>query len=211
MSIEDSAGIALIPDLLMIELTLHHPQRMLWYILITVAGTTVGSLILFFIARKLGEAWVEKRMPAARFHGIHAWFERNELLAVAVPAATPPPLPFKLFVLVAGLFEMSWAHFSGAMAAGRFVRYWIEAWLALRYGPSALKFFGLHPWLVGGAVLALFAVAYGIGRARGSRSHSGRGGGADPPANGSSGGGENGAGRRKPPRARNSAVAGGRG
>lgn len=175
MSVEDSVAIALVPEILMIELTLHRPERMFEYILITMAGAVVGSLILFFIAQKLGHRWVEKRMPAERFRRIHAWFERNELLAVAVPALSPPPVPFKLFVFVAGLFEMSWLHFALAVAAARFVRYFIEAWVALHYGPWAVAYFSRHPGLAAAAVLALFAVAYYIGRWRERRR------GANPP------------------------------
>lgn len=171
MSIEDSAGIALVPEILMVDLTLHHPHRMFEYILITVAGTVIGSLILFFIARELGLHWVGKHMSPERFHRIHRWFERNELLAVAVPAVAPPPVPFKLFVLVAGLFEMSWLHFIGAMAAARFVRYYLEAWLALRYGPQAAHFFQRHPEVLAAVIVALFIGAFLIGRWRERRNH----------------------------------------
>ena len=170
MSIEDSAGIALVPEILMIGLTLRHPHRMFEYIVITVAGTILGSLILFFIARSLGRHWVEKRMPPERFRSIHAWFEKNELVAVAVPALAPPPVPFKLFVLVAGLFEMPWTHFAAAMAAGRFVRYFLEAWLALRYGTAALAFFGRHPIWIALVIAALFVAAFFVGRWREQRS-----------------------------------------
>lgn len=164
MAIEDSAAIALLPELLMIELILHHPAGLFWYVSITVAGSIIGSLIPFFIARKLGQAWVEKKMPARQFHRIHHWFERNEVMAVAVPSLLPPPVPYKLFVLVAGLFEMPWLHFVGAMAAGRYVRYLIEAWLGLVFGPKILQYSLHHPIVILVALIVLLAAAYVYGR-----------------------------------------------
>lgn len=166
MAIEDSAAVALLPELLMIELILHHPAGLLWYVTITVAGSILGSLIPFFIARKLGQAWVEKRMPARQFRRIRSWFERNELMAVAVPSLLPPPVPYKLFVLVAGLFKMPWPHFVAAMAAGRYVRYLIEAWLGLVFGPRILRYGLHHPTMVLVAAVVLLAAAYAYGRYR---------------------------------------------
>ncbi len=166
MAIEDSAAVTLLPELLMIELTVHHPDRLLWYVSITVAGSILGSFIPFFIARKLGQGWVEKKMPPRQFQRIHRWFERNEVMAVAVPSVLPPPVPYKLFVLVAGLFEMSWLRFAAAMACGRYVRYLIEAWLGLLFGAQILQYSLRHPLLVLIVAIALLGAAYVYGRYR---------------------------------------------
>ncbi len=169
MAIEDSAAVALLPELLMIELTIHNPSGLFWYVSITVAGAILGSLIPFLIARKLGREWVQKKMPARQFARIHTWFERNEVMAVAVPSILPPPVPFKLFVLVAGLFEMTWLHFVAAMAAGRYVRYLLEAWLGLIFGPKILRYGLHHPVLLLLVALLLAVGAYLYGRRKARR------------------------------------------
>jgi uncharacterized membrane protein YdjX (TVP38/TMEM64 family) len=168
MAIEDSAAVALLPELLMIELTIHNPSGLFWYVSITVAGAILGSLIPFLIARKLGREWVQRKMPPRQFTRIHAWFEHNEMMAVTVPSILPPPVPFKLFVLVAGLFEMTWLHFVAAMAVGRYIRYLLEAWLGLIFGPEVLRYGLHHPLflLLAAILLALGAYFYGRRKAR---------------------------------------------
>ncbi len=168
MAIEDSAAVALLPELLMIELTIHNPSGLFWYVSITVAGAILGSLIPFLIARKLGREWVQRKMPPRQFTRIHAWFEHNEMMAVTVPSILPPPVPFKLFVLVAGLFEMTWLHFVAAMAVGRYIRYLLEAWLGLIFGPAVLRYGLRHPLflLLAAILLALGAYFYGRRKAR---------------------------------------------
>ncbi len=178
MAVEDSAAIALLPELLMIELTIHHPSELFWYVSITVAGAITGSLIPFSIARALGHEWVRKKMPERQFARIHRWFERNEMMAVAVPSVLPPPVPFKLFVLVAGLFEMRWLKFVAAMGGGRYARYLLEAWLGLRFGPEILRYGLRHPWLAGAVAVGLLAAAFLYGRLQGDPGVTGSGPGA---------------------------------
>jgi membrane protein YqaA with SNARE-associated domain len=104
------------------------------------AGSVGGCFALYAVARKGGEAFVRKR-----FHERHvtrglALFRRHGLLAVIVPSIMPPPMPFKIFVLLAGIAEVRPATFALAVAVGRGFRYGGEAWLAYRYGDRASEF-----------------------------------------------------------------------
>ena len=47
-----------------------------------------------------------KRMGEKRFNKIKTAFDRHEFLAIMLPSMLPPPTPFKLFVLSAGVAEM---------------------------------------------------------------------------------------------------------
>lgn len=172
MAVLDSCSIPLLPEMLMVALVLHHPARLLFYVGVTTAGAVVGSLLLFALARHWGGAWVEHHLPPRRFHRIQRWFDRYELIAIALPALLPPPMPFKLFVIGAGLFEMSYAHFSVSLAVGRGLRYLLEAWLALRYGARALSYLRDHPLTVLLLAAALLAVGWWFGR-RSPAAHAG--------------------------------------
>ena len=59
-----------------------------------------------------------------------------------LPSMLPPPTPFKLFVLSAGVAEMRFTHFLGAIFAGRFLRFCILSILVIRFGPKIVGFFG---------------------------------------------------------------------
>ena len=54
-----------------------------------------------------------------------AWhrFKRHGVLAVLVPSLLPPPAPFKIFVLLAGVAGISVGRFATAIAIGRGIRY----------------------------------------------------------------------------------------
>ena len=56
--------------------------------------------------RKGGEAFLLKRMKASRVEWGVNLFRRYGVLAILVPSILPPPAPFKLFVLVAGVARM---------------------------------------------------------------------------------------------------------
>ena len=69
----------------------------------TALGSTAGCFVLYTIARKGGEAFLRRRFSEAQIERGLGLFRRHGLLAVIVPAMLPPPTPFKLFVLLAGL------------------------------------------------------------------------------------------------------------
>jgi membrane protein DedA with SNARE-associated domain len=71
---------------------------------------------------------------------IQKWYQRFGILAVIVPSLLPPPTPFKIFVLSAGTFGISWPKFLIAIVLGRSIRYFSEGILAVMYGPAAIQF-----------------------------------------------------------------------
>ncbi len=75
-------------------------------------------------------------------------------MAVLIPSILPPPAPFKIFVLLAGLADISAVRFSIAILIGRGLRYSIEGLLAIWYGERAMAFLREN-----GATMALVAVA----------------------------------------------------
>jgi hypothetical protein len=61
-------------------------------------------------------------------------------MALLVPALLPPPAPFKIFVLLAGVAAIPVRTFVGAIAVGRGVRYFGEGILAVLWGEQALNY-----------------------------------------------------------------------
>ena len=56
-----------------------------------------------------------------------------------IPAILPPPTPFKIFVLCAGVLKMSPRKFILSVALGRSIRYFLEGYLAVKYGEQTLN------------------------------------------------------------------------
>ncbi len=129
----------IINDLLLIRFTIHSPRLMPYYVLMATLGSLAGCFWLYFLAKKGGEAMF-RRSAGGRAEKIHGWVQRNKFLSVAIPAILPPPLPFKPFVLAAGVFQIPMDSFALALIVGRGLRYSIEGFLAMRYGEQATRY-----------------------------------------------------------------------
>ncbi len=129
-----------ITDLLLIVMVTRHPSAMPWYVVATVAGSLAGCLVMHAIGRKGGEALVRKRFAGERVERAMASLQRHGVAAVLVPSLLPPPAPFKLFVLLAGVVGIRPGRFAAAITIGRGARYVALGILALRYGDAAMRY-----------------------------------------------------------------------
>jgi membrane protein YqaA with SNARE-associated domain len=127
-------------DLLIIWLTTQHPHRMPYYALMTTLGSIAGCLALYTVARKGGEAFLRRRFKEGHVDRAMAVFRKYGLLAILVPSVLPPPVPFKIFVVGAGVARVKLWHFITAIAVGRGFRYFGEGLLAVWYGEAAGEF-----------------------------------------------------------------------
>jgi membrane protein YqaA with SNARE-associated domain len=152
-----------INDLLLINLSIRYPARMPYYAAMATLGSVGGCVVLYYIARKGGEAMFHKHAgPRARH--IHAWINRNGFVSILVTALLPPPTPFKVFVVAAGALEMPVLRFVLGLLAARAIRYFGEGFLAIRYGDQAGNFLLTHKLEVTGIVLLVVLTLYLVSR-----------------------------------------------
>lgn len=150
-----------INDILIIYLSTKYPVRMPYYAGMTVLGSLIGCFALFSVTWRGGEAFLRKRFSGRRVNRGLALYQRHGLLAVVIPALLPPPVPLKLFVLLAGAAKVSPWRFGAAIAIGRGIRYFGQGYLAVRYGERAAVMVRENGTLVGVA-LAVFALVAGV-------------------------------------------------
>jgi membrane protein YqaA with SNARE-associated domain len=148
-------------DLLIIVLSTKSPQLMPYYAAVTTAGSMAGCFVLYAFARRGGDVFLRKRFSGPRVERGLALYQRHGLLAVVVPSLLPPPMPFKLFVLLAGAAKVSPWKFAAAIALGRGIRYFGQGYLAVRYGERALTMVEENGPMVG-LGLAGLAVTIGV-------------------------------------------------
>jgi membrane protein YqaA with SNARE-associated domain len=148
-----------INDLLLIELSIQHPARMPLYASMAALGSILGSVLLFFLAEKGGEALFHKH-AGDRAQAIHNWVVHNGFAGMLIAALLPPPTPFKVFVIAAGVFEVQLFSFTAAITLARLIRYFGIGFLAIRYGHDALPFLAAHRWQVALVVIAVVVVSY---------------------------------------------------
>jgi membrane protein YqaA with SNARE-associated domain len=149
-------------DAIMILLTMAHPRLMIVYASIATAGSTLGCVILYYVARRAGSRTLRKFSPAKQKR-VKELIDRYDVLSVLVASVMPPPFPFKLFVLTAGVFRFSLTRFTLAIIAGRFFRFALEGYFAIRYGAQAKQVLAkYYPWI--GLGLAVLIIVFFVTR-----------------------------------------------
>ena len=142
-------------DALMLLLSMTNPSWMLLYAFMATTGSALGCLILYLISRRAG-ARALNRFSEAKQARVKNWIERYDMFAVLVATLLPPPFPFKLFVITAGVFRFSLVRFMLAILVGRGFRFLLEGYFAVRYGAQAKEILTkYYPWIGLGLVVAI--------------------------------------------------------
>jgi membrane protein YqaA with SNARE-associated domain len=152
-----------IADLLVIWMVTYNRSRFVIYVVSATLGSLLGCLLLYGIGKKGGAAFVHRRFGSTHVERTLAAFRRHGMMAVLIPSILPPPAPFKIYVLIAGIADISVGRFAGAILVGRGLRYSVEGVLALWYGERAMTFIrenGPPAALALVAVLVLGFLAY---------------------------------------------------
>jgi membrane protein YqaA with SNARE-associated domain len=146
-------------DALMLVLSTAHPRWMLLYAFMATAGSATGCWILYNISRRAGSRAL-RRFSEAKQKRVKELIDRYDMLAVLVATLLPPPFPFKLFVVSAGVFRFSLVRFMIAIVVGRAFRFLLEGYLAIRFGDEAKELLTrYYPWIgLGLAVIILLLV-----------------------------------------------------
>ncbi|MGD0798917.1 MAG: VTT domain-containing protein [Acidobacteriaceae bacterium] len=106
------------------------------YCAMAALASAVGSLIPYYVGRAGGELFLLKRINRERYERMRDRFERQEFMAIMIPAMCPPPMPIKLFEFGAGVFEMRPLVFATAIFTGKFIQFLACALVTIFYGPA---------------------------------------------------------------------------
>jgi membrane protein YqaA with SNARE-associated domain len=165
----DSAGlpVAMGMDALVVLIGIKAPERAYVTALLAVVGSFGGNLVLYYLARRGGQRFAERKGVAGadgkpgRFR---EWFDRYGLVTVFVPALVPVPLPLKVFVISAGVLRTPLARFAGVILVARVVRYFGLAYVAVLLGEGAAGFVSRNAWALAGVAGVLAAALFLIVR-----------------------------------------------
>jgi len=152
-----------INDILVVWMVARHKELFAYYAAMATLGSVAGCFVLYWLAWKGGEAFVRKRAKSAGLERGLSSIRRYGFLALLIPSMLPPPAPFKIFVLGAGVARVHPVTFGLAIVVGRGLRYVTVALLALWYGDAALRYIQKHGGevtLAAAAVLLLFAFGF---------------------------------------------------
>jgi membrane protein DedA with SNARE-associated domain len=140
VAVADSSFVSLpeVSDLLIVTAAAKEPGIAWEFVLATALGSLVGCLLLYEVGRRGGERLATRFVSAQKLRKAEMLLGRYGAFAIAIPALAPPPMPFKGFVLAAGIFAMPRAQFMATVFFARSLRYVAWALLGAAYGDEAI-------------------------------------------------------------------------
>ncbi|HEV7893789.1 MAG TPA: VTT domain-containing protein [Pyrinomonadaceae bacterium] len=149
------------PDAVMLLLSIP-PQNHAWmplYALSATVGSVIGCQILYYISRRAGRNALEKFSESKQAR-VKELVDKYDVLSVLVASILPPPFPFKLFVITAGVFRLSPWRFAAAVAVGRAFRFFLEGFIAVEFGEKAKGLIEHNAPAVGLGLAALIVAVF---------------------------------------------------
>ena len=163
LSFAESSFFPVPPDLVMIPLAVLNPPLALFYALITTLGSVIGGVFGFFIGNKGGKKIVYKFISEQKLYNVKLYYKKYDVWAVIVAAFSP--IPYKVFSISAGLFDLDFKRFIIASIIGRGGRFFIVGTLIFLFGATIKTFLneyfelvtiGFTILLIGGFIIANF-------------------------------------------------------
>ena len=151
-----------INDYLVVARCYAHPKTAFFFPLFPAMGSALGCLLLYTIFKRGGLAVLHRRFRADRVERVERAYARFGVLALAIPALLPPPLPFKIFVATAGALQFPRRKFLVTILIARSIRYYTEGILAVYYGEAVLSFLKDNGLLIVSIVAAVVVIALAI-------------------------------------------------
>ena len=127
-----------INDVLVVTSSAGHPATAWMYVLAATLGSLAGCSALWYVGRRGGEALLVRKFGRDRVDQTRAHFKKWDILALAIPAMLPPPMPFKIFVLSSGVFGLPYRRFAATLIVARGLRYIFWGIMGATYGDAAL-------------------------------------------------------------------------
>jgi membrane protein YqaA with SNARE-associated domain len=146
-------------DAVLLLLCAARPSWVPIYAAVATIGSTAGCVVLYYISRRAGHRALA-RFSESKQKRVKDLIDRYDVLSVLVASLLPPPFPFKIFVVSAGVFRLNVVRLAIAVASGRIFRYLLLGYLAARYGEHAKEILGRYYPVIGIGLALLIIIAF---------------------------------------------------
>ena len=134
ISIAESIFLPIPPDIFLIPLSLLNPRLAIFYAAVTTLSSILGGLVGYYIGNRGGKALVYKFVSEEKLEKVRYFYNKYDVWAILIAAFSP--LPYKIFTISAGLFDLNLRRFILASLIGRASRFFLIGSLIYIFGPS---------------------------------------------------------------------------
>jgi membrane protein YqaA with SNARE-associated domain len=130
------------PDVLLIAIALLKPRLSFRYALICSIGSVLGGMFGYLIGFQfyelIGKKIIEFYHLQQQYDAVKIMYDKNAFVAIAIAGFTP--IPYKVFTIAAGAFQVSFPTLVIASALSRPVRFFLVGGLIYFFGPRVKTF-----------------------------------------------------------------------
>jgi membrane protein YqaA with SNARE-associated domain len=145
------------PDILTVILAASRHDLWWMYAAVATAGSVIGAYLTFRLARKAGQAYLDKKFKKGRVSKVLKVYRRWGTVALFASSAIPFPTPTGILFAAAGVSKVHPSKFLGIVFTGRALRYTAIAFLAALYGRHIIRVLR-HPGQYWGWLLLLILI-----------------------------------------------------
>ena len=154
------------PDVLLMALAISAPHRALFYAAVCTVGSVTGGMLGYAIGYSFyevaGKPIIEMYGVANKFALVGEKYQENAFLAIAIAGFTP--IPYKVFTIAAGVFQIPVPTLLGASLVGRAGRFVLVGGLIRMFGPTIREFIDRYFNILSIAFVALLVGGFLIVR-----------------------------------------------
>ena len=124
------------PDVLLMALSLSIPTRAFYFALVCTVGSVTGGVagyVIGFQFWELGKTILFYYISEEGFLKVKNYYQQYEAIAISIAGFTP--LPYKVFTITAGFFQVNLPIFISASFVSRALRFFVVAGLIYKFGP----------------------------------------------------------------------------
>ncbi len=153
------------PDVLQIALSISKPKRSFWYAFIALCFSALGGILGYFIGlflfESVGRVIIQSLGYEQQFVLVGEMFKENAFLTIFAAALTP--IPYKVFTIAAGVWQVGLFPLITASILGRGLRFFLIAALTYFFGERVKVFIDKYfNWLSMGLFILIVIGYLGI-------------------------------------------------
>ena len=164
LAFSESSFFPVPPDVLLIALAVSIPKKSFKYALICTAGSLIGGCLGYLIGWQfmitVGEKIIQFYGLTHKMQYIKDLYMQYDAWAIGIAGFTP--IPYKVFTISAGAFEINFTVFIIASAVSRAARFFLVAWLIYIFGPKIKTFIDRYFNILAITFVVLLAAGFAI-------------------------------------------------
>lgn len=152
------------PDVLLIALGAMAPMRSFRFAFICSVGSVLGGMFGYLIGLEfydlIGRRIIEFYGIQSQYEYVRELYQQNAFAAIAVAGFTP--IPYKVFTIAAGAFDVSFVTLVIASALSRSARFYLVSGLFYWFGPSIKAFIDKYFEVLSVAFVVLLLLGFAV-------------------------------------------------